>query len=52
NGFSTSPEHGVRRPKKLEALPVLERKQNIENVNNKRKNGGIKSSELNTMDII
>ncbi|XP_069692798.1 osmotic avoidance abnormal protein 3-like isoform X2 [Periplaneta americana] len=52
NGFSLSPEHSMRRPTRLEALPLLDRKQNNENVNNKRKNGGSKSSELNTMDII
>ena len=52
NGSNLSPEHSMRRPTRLEALPVLDRKQNNENVNNKRKNGSTKLSDLNTMDII
>jgi hypothetical protein len=52
NGLSSSPEHNMRRPMRLEALPVQDRKQNNENVNNKRKNGNTRPSELNTMDII
>nr|CAD7605246.1 unnamed protein product [Timema genevievae] len=43
NGFSISPEQSIRRPAKLEALPLLDKKPN------KRRNGRV---ELNTMDII
>nr|CAD7434677.1 unnamed protein product [Timema monikensis] len=43
NGFSISPEQSIRRPAKLEALPLLDKKPN------KRRNGRL---ELNTMDII
>jgi hypothetical protein len=42
----------MRRPTRLEALPVLDRKQNNDNINNRHKNGTTRSSEPNTMDII
>ncbi|XP_021926304.1 osmotic avoidance abnormal protein 3-like [Zootermopsis nevadensis] len=51
SALNLSPDHSMRRPTRLEVLPTLDRKQNNDNVNNKRKNG-TRSSELNTMDII